>query len=88
MIGKLLEFLKNLVLLAVFGGIVWYGFSMWKDPSPPVNDAVPGGSFNSRVALADLAKGYACRESASCEMTEYELSRLEWLEIDISIYCN
>ena len=88
MLGKIFEFLKSLVMLAVFGGIVWYGYSMWQEPSPPVNDAVPGASFNCRTALADLAKSYACRDSSSCGMTDYELERIRTLEIDIGKYCN
>jgi len=88
MIGKLFEFLKNLVMLAVLGGIAWYGYSLWQEPATPVNDAVPGASFNCRTALAEMAKSYACRDSSACEMTDYELDRLKRLEIDIGIYCN
>ena len=88
MIGKIFEFLKSLLVLAVFGGIAWYGYSMWQGTSPPVNDAVSGTAFNCRIGLADLAKGYACRDSSACDMTEYELERIKRLEIDLSIHCD
>lgn len=88
MFGKLFELLKNIVMLGIFGGIAWYGYSMWNEPSPPVNDAVPAASFNCRTALAGLAKGYACRDSPSCGMTDYELERIKTLEMDIGKYCN
>ena len=88
MIGKLFEFLKSLVILAIFGGIAWYGYSMWQESSPPVNDAVPGASFNCRKALVDLATDYKCRDSSACTMTEHEMTKLKRLEINISIYCD
>lgn len=83
MIGKIFEVLKSLLVLAVFGGIAWYGYSMWQESSPPVNDAVPGAAFNCRIALADLAKGYTCRDSSACDMTDYELERLKRIETDL-----
>ena len=88
MIGKLFEFLKSLVMLAVFGGIAWYGYSLWTERSSDVDETIPGASFNCRTALAEMAKSYACRDSSACEMTNYELDRLKRLEIDIGIYCN
>lgn len=88
MLGTIFELLKNLVMLAVFGGIVWYAYSMWQDSSSNVDETVPGASFNCRLALADLAKGYACRDSSACEMTDYELDRLKQLETDLGRYCD
>ena len=88
MLGKIFEFLKTLVMLAVFGSIGWYGYSVWQDSSSTEDGTVRGASFNCRVALADLAKGYTCRDSSACQMTDYELERLKRLEIDIGIYCN
>ncbi len=88
MMGKLFELIKTLIALAILGGLGWYAYSIWQDRSSDVDETIPGASFNCRVAIADMAKNYACRDSSACQMTEYELDRLKQLEIDIGRYCD
>lgn len=88
MMEKLFELIKTLIALAILGGLGWYGYTLWQDASPDIDETIPGASFNCRVAIADMAKSYACRDSSACEMTDYELDRLKQLEIDIGRYCD
>ena len=86
--GQLWEFTKTLAAVAVLGAILWYGYSLWNQASPVDDETVYGASFNCRKALADLASGYTCRDSANCAMTDYELDQLKKLETNISIFCD
>jgi len=86
--GSLWELTKTAVAVAILGGISWYSWSLWTHASHVEDETIPGASFNCRKALADLATGYACRDSAYCSMTDYELDQLKKLETKISIYCD
>ena len=86
--GKLWELVKTLAAIAILGGISWAAYSVWNSSSPGEDDTLPGASFNCRKALANLATGYSCRDSASCSMTDFELEQLKKLETTTSIYCN
>lgn len=88
MLNKLFETIRSLIVLAILGWIGWYAWSQWKPTPSATDETVPGASFNCRKALADLATDYACRDSASCEMTEHELTQIEKLETNISMYCD
>jgi hypothetical protein len=86
--GKLWELAKTLAAIAILGGISWSAYSLWNRASPRDDETIPGASFNCRKALADLATGYTCRDSAHCTMTDHELDELKKLETTITLYCD
>ena len=88
MLGKLLEKLTSLAILAALGWGAWYGYSHWSAASSSSTGPAPEAAFNCRQAVARLAEDYACRNSDSCTMTDNDLIDLENREADIERYCN
>jgi hypothetical protein len=87
MMNSLWELIKTLAAIAILAAISWLAYTLW-NPAPDDDEAVPGASFNCRKALADLATGYSCRDSASCNMSNDELADLNRLEASINEYCD
>jgi len=82
--------ITNLLIMGALVYMGWYGYSNWiatsADPTPPGAGAEAG--FNCRQALATLAKDYACRESAECELSNADMSEVRQLERSIEQHCN
>ena len=88
MLGKLLEKITSLVVLAALAWAAWYVYAHWIVESSSTSDPVQTAGFNCRQAVAKLAKDYACRNSDSCTLTSDELTDMKNREVDIEKYCN
>ena len=88
MLGKLLEKITSLAILAALGWAAWYGYSNWTTASSSSTGPAQEAAFNCRQALARLAEDYACRDSDSCTLTNDELIDIENREADIERHCN
>lgn len=86
--SHLWEFTKTLAAIAILFAIGWYSLKLWNESTADPDAAIQGASFNCRKALADLATGYSCRNSASCSMTSEEQAALTRLESSVNKYCD
>ncbi len=88
MLGKLLEKITTLAVLAALAWAAWYVYSHWTDTSSGTDSTAQETGFNCRQAVAKLAQDYACRNSDSCTLTSDELTDMKNREVDIEKYCN
>ncbi len=78
----------SLAVLVALAWAGWFGYSHWTAASSGTRSSVQGTSFNCRLAVAQLAEDYACRNSDSCMLTSDELAAMKNREADIEKHCN
>jgi hypothetical protein len=86
--AKLVKMIGNLAVLAALGWAAWYGYTNWVAASSDSGTAADTGGYNCRLALAKLAQDYACREDASCTLSDEEIVALKEREMAIEENCN